>query len=66
MAFADKFMFGSYISLALCLGSTLLLMRHTEKGEAAHAKWIFRMSLTLVPIATVAMFLLLFIHSRVF
>jgi hypothetical protein len=66
LTFADKFMFGSYISLALCLGSTLMLMRHTEKGEEAHAKRIFRMSLTLVPIITLALFVLLFIYSRVF
>lgn len=66
LTFADKFMFGSYISLALCLGSTLMLMRHTEKGEEAHAKRIFRMSLMLVPIITAALFALLFIYSRVF
>jgi hypothetical protein len=66
LTFADKFMFGSYISLALCLGSTLLLMRHTEKGEEEHAKRIFRLSLISVPIVTVAIFLLLFIYSQVF
>jgi hypothetical protein len=66
LTFADKFMFGSYISLALCLGSTLLLMRHTDKGEEAAARRIFRLSLILVPIITVALFVLLFLNSGVF
>jgi hypothetical protein len=64
LTFGDKFMIATYVSLGLCLVSTLLLMRHTEQGAEARAKWIFRTALLGVPLITVGLFVGLFVLQR--
>lgn len=49
LTFADKFMITTYIILILILFSGILLMRHTDLKEEAHAARIYKYSLYLVP-----------------
>lgn len=45
MTFVDKFMIGTYIVLLANLGSTVLLLRYTQKGQEDNAKSVYRISL---------------------
>lgn len=61
LTFADKFMIVSYISLIGCLLSTIILMRHTDRGDGTAANRIYRVSLQTIPPLTVALYALAFL-----
>ena len=61
LTFADKFMIITYISLIACLASTILLMRHADKGDEAAAKRIHRLSLQAIPPLTLVLYVVAFL-----
>jgi hypothetical protein len=61
LTFADKFMIVSYISLIACLISTIVLMRHTDKGDEASATRIYRLSLQTIPLLTLVLYAVTFL-----
>ena len=61
LTFADKFMITTYVSLVLCLLSSILMMMHAKAGDEKLAKRIYRWSLYGIPLATLAAYAMLFI-----
>jgi len=61
LTFADRFMIVSYIILGACLGSTILLMRHTDAKDEASANRFYRSSLVVIPPLSFTLYALAFL-----
>lgn len=61
LTFADKFMILTYVSLVLCLLSSILMMMHAKAGDEKLEKKIYKWTLYGIPVFTFAGYALLFL-----